>query len=97
MSDTIVAVATPPGRGGVGIVRVSGGAVATIAQAVLGFMPKPRYAHHSPFLAADGQQLDVGIALFFLIPILSQVRMFLNYKGMVALLSCSGCWLGFVL
>ncbi len=65
MSDTIVAVATPPGRGGVGIVRVSGDAVATIAQAILGFMPKPRYAHHSPFLAADGQQLDVGIALFF--------------------------------
>ncbi len=65
MADTIAAVATPPGRGGVGIVRVSGDGVAAIAQAILGFMPKPRYAHHAPFLAADGQHLDVGIALFF--------------------------------
>jgi tRNA modification GTPase len=65
MAETITAVATPPGRGGVGIVRVSGDGVAAIAQAILGFMPKPRYAHHAPFLAADGQPLDVGIALFF--------------------------------
>jgi tRNA modification GTPase len=65
MAETIAAVATPPGRGGVGIVRVSGDGVAAIAQAILGFMPKPRYAHHAPFLAADGQSLDVGIALFF--------------------------------
>ena len=65
MAETIAAVATPPGRGGVGIVRVSGEKVAAIAQAILGFMPKPRYAHHTPFLAADGQPLDVGIALFF--------------------------------
>ncbi len=65
MADTIAAVATPLGRGGVGIVRVSGDGVAAIAQAILGFMPKPRYAHHAPFLAADGQHLDVGIALFF--------------------------------
>ena len=65
MAETITAVATPPGRGGVGIVRVSGDGVAAIAQAILGFMPKPRYVHHAPFLAADGQPLDVGIALFF--------------------------------
>jgi tRNA modification GTPase len=68
MADTIAAIATPPGRGGVGIVRVSGEGVVAIAQAILGFMPKPRYAHHTSFLAADGQCLDVGIALYFANP-----------------------------
>ena len=61
----IAAIATPPGAGGVGIVRVSGDKVPSIAQAVLGFMPKPRYAHHAPFLAKNGNQLDIGIALYF--------------------------------
>jgi len=65
MSDTIAALATPPGRGGVGIVRVSGTAVPMIAQAILGFAPKPRYAHHAPFLATNGSTLDEGIALYF--------------------------------
>lgn len=64
-TDTIVAIATPPGRGGVGILRVSGTRVPTIAQAILGFMPKARYAHHAPFLDAQGKPLDVGIALYF--------------------------------
>jgi len=46
MTDTIAALATPPGRGGVGIVRVSGKAAPMIAQAILGFMPKPvSYTH----------------------------------------------------
>ena len=65
MTETIAALATPPGRGGVGIIRVSGTAAPMIAQAILGFMPKPRYAHHAPFLAADGAALDEGIALYF--------------------------------
>lgn len=65
MTDTIAALATPPGRGGVGIIRVSGTAAPMIAQAILGFHPKPRYAHHAPFLAADGSALDEGIALYF--------------------------------
>ncbi len=64
-ADTIVAIATPTGRGGVGILRVSGKQVPEIAQAVLGFMPKPRHAHHAPFLDAQGKTLDVGIALYF--------------------------------
>ena len=64
-TDTIVAIATPTGRGGVGIVRVSGKQVPEIAQAILGFMPKPRHAHHAPFLDANGNSLDVGIALYF--------------------------------
>jgi tRNA modification GTPase len=65
VTDTIAALATATGRGGVGIIRVSGAAVPEIAQAMLGFMPKARYAHHAPFLAADGATLDVGIALYF--------------------------------
>lgn len=63
--DTIAAQATPPGRGGVGIIRVSGKLAATIAEQVMGFVPKPRYAHYGPFFDADGTQLDQGIALYF--------------------------------
>lgn len=63
--DTIAAIATPPGRGGVGIVRVSGPRARAIAEAILGFVPKPRYAHYGPFRGADGEQLDEGLALFF--------------------------------
>ena len=67
-SDTIAAVATPAGRGGVGIVRVSGPAARTIAAAMLGRLPKPRRAAFSCFRAADGAALDHGIALFFPAP-----------------------------
>ncbi len=65
MSDTIVAQATPPGRGGVGIVRISGRAASLIAQEILGKLPKPRYADYLPFRDADGSTLDQGIALWF--------------------------------
>ena len=64
-SDTIVAQATPPGRGGVGILRISGPKAQEVAQAVLGKLPRPRYAEYLPFLANDGSTLDEGIALFF--------------------------------
>lgn len=63
--DTIAAQATPPGRGGVGIVRVSGKLAASIAEQVIGAVPKPRYAHYGPFYDADQNQLDQGIALYF--------------------------------
>ncbi|MBR9868525.1 MAG: tRNA uridine-5-carboxymethylaminomethyl(34) synthesis GTPase MnmE [Oceanospirillales bacterium] len=63
--DTIAAQATPPGRGGVGIVRVSGKLASTIAEQVVGFVPKPRYAHYGPFFDADDNQLDQGLALYF--------------------------------
>ncbi|BBB27956.1 tRNA uridine-5-carboxymethylaminomethyl(34) synthesis GTPase MnmE [Amphritea japonica] len=63
--DTIAAQATPPGRGGVGIVRVSGKLAATIAEQVIGYVPKPRYAHYGPFYDAEKNQLDQGIALYF--------------------------------
>lgn len=64
-SDTIAAIATPPGRGGVGIVRVSGPATCAIAQALLGRVPAPRYATLLPFKDAAGNRLDRGLALFF--------------------------------
>lgn len=63
--DTIAAQATAPGRGGVGIVRVSGPKAAAIAEQMLGHLPKPRYAHYGAFLDEQGQELDEGIALFF--------------------------------
>ncbi|MGK0249114.1 MAG: tRNA modification GTPase [Oleispira sp.] len=63
--DTIVAVATAPGRGGVGIVRVSGDKAREIAYAVLGLLPKPRYAHYGSFKEGDGTVLDEGLGLFF--------------------------------
>ncbi|WP_433924471.1 tRNA uridine-5-carboxymethylaminomethyl(34) synthesis GTPase MnmE [Vreelandella sp. 21] len=62
--DTITALATPPGRGGVGIIRVSGPACRDIAAAVLGHCPSPRYAHYGPFYAAESV-IDEGIALLF--------------------------------
>ncbi|MFT8210490.1 MAG: tRNA uridine-5-carboxymethylaminomethyl(34) synthesis GTPase MnmE [Symbiopectobacterium sp.] len=64
-TDTIVAQATPPGRGGVGILRVSGRQAADVARAVLGKLPKPRYADYLPFRDADGSTLDQGIAIWF--------------------------------
>src|SRR5690554_7464374 len=64
-TDTIVAQATPPGRGGVGIVRVSGPAARTVAEGMLGHCPRPRYAEFLPFKDQHGTVLDEGIALFF--------------------------------
>ena len=64
-ADTIAALATPPGRGGVGIVRVSGPAVAGIAEALLGHLPRPRMAEYLPFLDEQGTVLDTGLALYF--------------------------------
>ncbi|WP_421867798.1 tRNA uridine-5-carboxymethylaminomethyl(34) synthesis GTPase MnmE [Motiliproteus sp.] len=63
--DTIAAIATPPGRGGVGIIRVSGRLAGAIAERLLGSKPQPRYAHYGPFYDRDGLELDRGIALFF--------------------------------
>lgn len=67
-TETICAIATPPGVGGVGIVRVSGPAVKTIAEAVLGRLPRPRFAAFSAFTGDDGHTLDSGIALYFPAP-----------------------------
>lgn len=67
-ADTIAAIATPPGRGGIGIVRVSGPAVVKLAAALLGDVPAPRRAGLRIFRDARGAQLDSGLALFFPAP-----------------------------
>ncbi|MBL5863154.1 tRNA uridine-5-carboxymethylaminomethyl(34) synthesis GTPase MnmE [Serratia fonticola] len=64
-TDTIAALATPSGRGGVGILRISGRGAKDVALAVLGKLPKPRYADYLPFRDAEGSTLDQGIALWF--------------------------------
>ena len=66
--DTIAAVATPPGRGGIGVVRVSGSDVPRIAQAVLGRLPRARHATVATFRDAAGTLIDRGIALYFPAP-----------------------------
>jgi tRNA modification GTPase len=66
--DTIAAISTPPGRGGIGIVRVSGARAAEIAQRVLGDVPAPRAAAHRAFKDAAGTLIDEGVALFFPAP-----------------------------
>jgi len=66
--DIIAAIATPPGRGGVGIVRISGKNLSSLAQAILGRQLQPRVAQLSQFLDADGQVIDQGIALYFPAP-----------------------------
>lgn len=66
--DTIAAIASAPGRGAIGIIRVSGPNVPDIAQALLGMMPRPRIAALSRFLAADGSVLDEGLVLYFKAP-----------------------------
>ncbi len=68
VADTIVAIATPPGRGGVGIVRLSGPRCDAIAQALLGATPAPRLATYAPFRDAAGAALDTGLALWFPAP-----------------------------
>lgn len=67
-ADTIVARATPPGRGGVAIVRVSGPAVPDIARRLLGELPAPRLAVLRDFPDAAGEPIDTGIALYFPAP-----------------------------
>ncbi|GAA5316003.1 MAG: tRNA uridine-5-carboxymethylaminomethyl(34) synthesis GTPase MnmE [Candidatus Pelagadaptatus aseana] len=64
-TDTIAAIATPPGKGGVGIIRISGPKALGIAQAVLQKTPEPRLAHYGGFYESDTEVLDQGIALFF--------------------------------
>lgn len=67
-ADMIVAVATPPGRGGVGIVRVSGSTLENLAEAFCGKSLTPRVAAHTRFLDASNGVIDDGIALLFKAP-----------------------------
>lgn len=65
---TIAALATPPGLGGVAVLRISGPTVPAIARSILGGVPQPRYATWRKFLDADGRLIDHGLALFFPAP-----------------------------
>ncbi|MGH8215875.1 MAG: tRNA uridine-5-carboxymethylaminomethyl(34) synthesis GTPase MnmE [Rhodanobacteraceae bacterium] len=67
-AETIVAVATPPGRGGIGVVRISGGALNEIAAALCGGVPEPRSARLVEFVDADSAPIDRGLALYFPAP-----------------------------
>ncbi|HEY5612871.1 MAG TPA: tRNA uridine-5-carboxymethylaminomethyl(34) synthesis GTPase MnmE [Lysobacter sp.] len=66
--DTIAAIATAPGAGGVGIVRLSGPRSREIAEAICGRTLTPRHAHHARFRDRNGDTLDDGIALYFAAP-----------------------------
>lgn len=63
--ETIAAIATAQGRGGVGIVRISGPLARDAAQGMLGRVPTPRYAHYGPMLDAQSQVIDEGLGLYF--------------------------------
>jgi len=66
--DTIAAVATPAGAGGVGVIRVSGAASAPIARRLLGRDPEPRHAYYCAFTDATGAPIDRGLLLYFKAP-----------------------------
>lgn len=68
MNDTICAIATPPGRGGVGIVRISGTALDELATALIGTLPPPRTARLVAVRDSSGEVLDEGLALYFPAP-----------------------------
>ncbi len=75
-TDTIVACATPPGEGGVAVVRLSGPKVKQIAASILPKLPSPRLAVYTTFLDQHHQAIDQGIALFFPNPHLLPAKMF---------------------
>ena len=66
--DTIAAIATAPGRGGIGVVRISGAALPAFAQALCGKIPAARLASLASFRAADGSLIDTGLLLYFPAP-----------------------------
>ena len=66
--DVIAAIATAPGRGGIGVVRVSGNALQAYAARLTPRPLTPRHAAYTPFLDAAGQAIDEGLALFFPAP-----------------------------
>ena len=66
--DTIAAIASAPGRGAVGVIRVSGPLVPRIAAAILGVVPAPRQARLSTFRDAQGASVDQGLAVYFPAP-----------------------------
>lgn len=66
--DTIAAIATASGLGGVGIVRISGKNAAKIGENIVKVLPKPRFAEYTGFLAGDGSVIDMGLVIYFAAP-----------------------------
>ncbi len=66
--DTIAAIATAQGRGGVGVIRVSGSKSLAIAETILGKTPKPRHAYYTEFVDEQGQAIDQGLVIYFVAP-----------------------------
>lgn len=66
--DTIAAIATAQGRGGIGVIRISGLNIEIVAQGILGKLPPARQATYCHFLGENGDVLDEGIALYFPAP-----------------------------
>lgn len=64
-NDTIAAIATPSGQGGVGIIRVSGSNAASVAEKISGLCPVPRFAHYGDFVDKDRVVIDSGLTLYF--------------------------------
>lgn len=64
-SDIIAAIATAPGKGGIGVVRISGTSLSSFAEKITGKILEPRYAHYLAFLDDEGTVIDQGIALYF--------------------------------
>ena len=64
-NDTIAAIATPSGQGGVGIIRISGNKAPEIAELISGLCPAPRYAHYGMFTGANKTTIDSGLTLYF--------------------------------
>ncbi len=67
-TDTIVAAATPPGKGGIGVIRISGSLAPAICTAVAGSLPAPRTAVYRRFRDAEGRVIDEGLVLYFTAP-----------------------------
>ncbi|NOT68627.1 MAG: tRNA uridine-5-carboxymethylaminomethyl(34) synthesis GTPase MnmE [Methylophilaceae bacterium] len=68
LADTIAAIATAPGAGGIGVVRVSGAACQDIAKHILGACPAPRHAAYLAFRDTDANLIDRGIAIYYVAP-----------------------------
>lgn len=93
--DTIVACATPPGQGGVGVIRLSGPLVPSIAERVAGYQPKPRYATYCEFRDSSLTLLDTGLVLYFPAPhsFTGEDVLELQAHGSPIIISCLIEWL----
>jgi len=81
VTDTICAIATPAGRGGIGVIRVSGPDTEALARTLLRGLPPPRQARYAAFSDAEGEPIDYGIALYFPAPASYTGESVLEFQG----------------